>query len=123
MPSLDLQHFFDDYCARSRNRVPLNLALTMKIWLLLFLSIVLSRDLSAQKLLQISWATKHAAESPQLSAEQQQFMPLVQFGLATLPESSLMTMSGLGANLLGLSEANAQQLQTLLVDLLQENRK
>lgn len=89
--------------------------------IILVLAFVSASDfVHAQKVVAVEWATKFASSPPKLNAEQQKLMPIIQFGVATLPEAKLISMSGAGASFLGIPGNQASWLQEQLISYYKE---
>lgn len=87
-------------------------AFSVTVWLLFF-----GWTLSSfgQSVSELSWPSNHASIPAEIPANSELLVPLIQMGIASVPEATLMRMSGSGAVLMGLPENKAISLQNLLV--------
>ncbi len=67
----------------------------------------------------ITWPSEHTSTPPELDQNQQRFLPLIEAALHHSTESSVMSMSGIGASMLGLDSDRATKLQHQLVNYYQ----
>lgn len=69
--------------------------------------------LNAQEVLRLDWPTRHAAP-PDSSPEAALYLPVLRASVARLPESNVVSLALTQSSALGLSEADAAKLNTLV---------
>ena len=70
--------------------------------------------LRSAELLTAIWKTQHASPPAQLKADQAVLLPLIQLGVATVPEPAIMQLTFIGGSALGLTPEHAEQLHDQL---------
>ncbi|MEO0413443.1 MAG: hypothetical protein AAF226_00665 [Verrucomicrobiota bacterium] len=83
-------------------RLPIVLAL---------IALGLNSTTRAEQVFQISWPTQHAAPPAKLAPEQQNLLPLIRLGIASVPEANLMSLVMAAGTATGLDPEEAKLLQ------------
>src|SRR5438132_8797462 len=85
--------------------------------LLLILGCVLClREIRAQEVFSVTWPTRHASPPPALPQATSDFLPAFRAGLSFLPESSVAVLMLSQPSVLGISEQDATNLQSLFAE-------